>query len=135
MLSLLLLLSWLVLSVMTALFFITNSLLFLPSVCATIMLTHYITKDTMNVVQGVGPLYWITRDVVPPNTPQVGWGFMRETGYPWRSGKGLQINLGTHTFQIGLCRRAKVQSTTDGILHALQGRMMAETPKEIRKWR
>jgi hypothetical protein len=89
----------------------------------------------MNAVQAVGPVYWICRDIVPPNTRLFAWGFMRQTSAPWRVGKGIQIRFKKHTFQIGLSRKGKQVSDDTGLLYAVQGRYLDDKPKEIRDWK
>ena len=88
----------------------------------------------MNRVRGIGPLYWITRDFVDNRTPIICTGFMRETGAPWRQGKGLQIRTKKHTFQIGFCKRLNPSDETAGILGAVGGRMLDLEADEIGSW-
>lgn len=94
---------------------------------------YFLFKDTMNVVQSAGPVYWITRDYVPSHTPRIGIGFMHELGAPWRHGKGIQIKAFKHTFQIGFCHKNEFDETT-GVLAAVQGRFMDTKPTEIGNW-
>ena len=98
-------------------------------------ISFLIFRDTMNVVQAVGPVYWICRDIVPTNTPLIAWGFMRQTSAPWRVGKGIQIRFKKHTFQIGLSCKGKQVSDDTGLLYAVQGRYLDDKPKEIRDWK
>lgn len=93
-------------------------------------------KDSLNLVQGFGPIYWITRDGAPSNTPRVSTAFMHELGAPWRVGKGIQFRLPkTMTFQIGFCKKTKPQDEESGVLQAVGGRMMHEvTPEDIGEW-
>lgn len=99
------------------------------------ILSFLLFKDTVNSVQAVGPIYWICRDVIPTGTPRVSWGFMRQLSSPWRVGKGVQIRLKRHTFQIGLSRKSKKVSDENGLLYAIQGRYLGDTPKDIRDWK
>ena len=89
----------------------------------------------MNVVQAVGPVYWICRDIVPTNTPLIALGFMRQTSAPWRVGKGIQIKVRKHTFQIGLSRVGSDMSDEDGLMTAVQGRYLKDKAKDIRDWK
>lgn len=89
----------------------------------------------MNVVQAVGPVYWICRDIVPTNTPLIAWGFMRQTSAPWRVGKGIQIKVRNHTLQIGLSRVGSNMSDEDGLMTAVQGRYLKAKAKDIRDWK
>ena len=88
----------------------------------------------MNRVHGVGRLYWIIRDFVDLRTPLMCMGFMKETDYPWRHGKGVQIRTSKYTLQIGLCKRLEVITETDGILQAIGGRDMDTPAREIGMW-
>jgi hypothetical protein len=88
----------------------------------------------MNKVHGAGRLYWIIRDFVDLRTPLMCMGFMKETDYPWRHGKGVQIRTSKYTLQIGLCKRLKVVTETDGILQAIGGRDMDTPAREIGMW-
>ena len=106
----------------------------ITALIVVLFLSFFIFKDTMNAVQAVGFIYWITRDIVPPNTPLIALGFMRQTSYPWRIGKGIQIRFPKHTFQIGFCVRPAEFSDNDGLLHALKGRFMESKVEEIRSW-
>jgi|688.fasta_scaffold834652_1 hypothetical protein len=88
----------------------------------------------MNKVHGNGRIYWIIRDFVDLRTPLMCMGFMKETDYPWRHGKGVQIRTSKYTLQIGLCKRLKVTTETDGILQAIGGRDMDTPAREIGMW-
>lgn len=88
----------------------------------------------INVLRGVGPVYWITRDYVPSNAPFLSTGFMRETDYPWRVGKGLQIKVFKRIVQVGVCKRKHYINYFDGELGAIGGRMMDDTAAEIGNW-
>lgn len=96
--------------------------------------SYFLFKDTLNKLQAVGPFYWITRDLVPPNTPLLSKGFMHETDFPWRHGKGIQIRIPHRTFQIGLCKKHKQLDDQEGVLAAVQGRFMDIPPTEIGEW-
>jgi hypothetical protein len=88
----------------------------------------------MNKVHGNGRIYWIIRDFVDLRTPLMCMGFMKETDYPWRHGKGIQIRTSKYTLQIGLCKRLNVITETDGILQAIGGRDMDTPAREIGMW-
>lgn len=98
-------------------------------------ISFLIFRDTMNVVQAVGPVYWICRDIIPTNTPLLAWGFMRQTSAPWRVGKGIQIKVRNHTLQIGLSRVGSDMSDEDGLMTAVQGRYLKAKAKDIRDWK
>jgi hypothetical protein len=94
---------------------------------------YFLFRNTLNTVQSVGPVYWISRDYVPTNTRFISGGFMHELDAPWRHGKGVQIALFKRTFQIGLCKRHTFDETS-GVLAAVQGRFMDESAHEIGNW-
>lgn len=95
----------------------------------------FLFKDSLNLVQSVGRVYWITRDYVPKGTPLVAKGFMRELGEPWRVGSGLQIRFSKNrTFQVGLCQQTAPVDEENGILNAVGGRYMDVTAEEIGEW-
>ena len=92
-------------------------------------------KGSLNLVQSVGCLYWITRDYVPKNTPFVAKGFMRELGDPWRIGSGIQIKFAKNrTFQIGFCTKTTPPDEEAGVLSAVGGRYMDIPAEEIGEW-
>lgn len=92
----------------------------------------HVFKDTLNLVQGVGFVYWVTRDTHKGFSLSI--AFMRETDSPWRTGRGLQIGIGKHSFQIGFCRRNKTENEAEGLMRAVKGRRLHYRPKEIREW-
>jgi hypothetical protein len=114
-----------------ALLYIQNVILiFLPLAVTT---GYFLFKDSLNLVQGIGFVYWITRDTHKGFS--VSFGFMRETDYPWRTGKGIQIGIGKYVFQTGFCRRNAVLNETMGLYNVVKGRELQHTPKEIGTWR
>lgn len=90
---------------------------------------YYLFRDTMNVLQVVGPVYWITKNNTPKG-PFVSKGFMHEIYEPWRKGTGVQVRVFKYSFQIGLCKRQYLDETT-GVLSALQGRFLDTSPSDI----
>lgn len=90
-------------------------------------------RNSVNVLQVIGPIYWIWKDTVPANTPMFAKGFMHETSAPWRIGKGLQIRLVSHSIQIGICHKQDYDET-EGTLSSIQGRFLDIEPIEIREW-
>ena len=92
---------------------------------------YYTLKDTKGFVQGVGPVYWITRD--DPRVVGAGLGTMHELSAPWRKGRGLYIVCAKRSLQIGLCRKQNLDET-EGTLSAVQGRYMDTPPTEIGNW-
>lgn len=93
-----------------------------------------IFKDSMNLVQHVGRVYWIVRDNALITDQMISLGFMRMVDPPWLRGKGPQFRFGTHTFQIGWCSAHTPRNENEGILAAMDGRKLEMDPKDIRKW-
>lgn len=95
----------------------------------------FLFKDSLNLVQALGRVYWITRDYVPKGTPIIAKGFMRELGHPWRVGSGIQIRIARNrTFQVGWCAKTSPSSEEEGVLSAVGGRYMDVTAEEIGEW-
>lgn len=107
----------------------------LASLLALLATGYLIFKDSMNLVQRVGRVYWIVRDNGTPDTPWVASGFMRMTSAPWLVGSGVQFRFRRHTLQIGLCSPQPVADETEGVLNAVGGRYMDDAPEEIGVWR
>lgn len=104
-----------------------------PAIALSVAFGYFLFRNTLNTVQSVGPVYWITRDYVPANTRIISSGFMHELDAPWRHGKGVQIALFKRTFQLGLCKYHNFDETS-GVLAAVQGRFMDESAHEIGSW-
>ena len=111
----------------------TKQTLLIISLPIVLFLGVYLFKGTLNLVLGLGFVYWVLRDT--HRGFSVSRGFMRETNHPWRTGRGIQIGLGKYVFQIGLCKRNDAISEMNGLLNALKGRELHYKPKEIREWR
>ena len=92
-----------------------------------------VLRDTLDLVQGVGPVYWLTRQTT---VKKIGlrMSFMRETDYPWRTGRGMQVVVPYRTFQIGICKPSEHYTVEDGLLHSLVGRRLPGKPKDIGTW-
>lgn len=89
----------------------------------------------MNKLRSIFNLYFIVRDIGKPREPVLAIGFMRQTGPPWKSGKGVQMRIGKYVIQLGLCRSNKeIKEEVDGLLYAMQGRLLEEQPKDIGNW-
>lgn len=97
--------------------------------------TYGIFRNTLNVVQYVGRLYWIIRDTAEAGTPRLARGFMRQVTSPWLIGSGVQVRVRRWVVQVGVCRKQSATDYTEGLLMALDGRLMDEEPKEIGAWR
>jgi hypothetical protein len=103
-------------------------------VVVLLVASWFLFKDSMNLVQSVGSLYWITRNYVRKGTPIMSLGFMHELDKPWRTGKGVQIRFRKHSFQIGFCKKTTPKNEEEGILNAVGGRMLDTTAHEIGNW-
>ena len=92
-----------------------------------------VLRDTLDLVQGVGPVYWLTRQTT---VKKIGlqMSFMRETDYPWRTGRGIQAVVPYRTFQVGVCKTSEHYTKEEGLLHSLVGRSLPSKPEEIREW-
>ncbi len=111
----------------------TKQNLLIVSLPLVLFLGVYLFKGTLNLVLGLGFIYWVMRDTHKGFS--ISRGFMRETSHPWRTGRGIQIGLGKYVFQIGICKRNNVISEMNGLLNALKGRELHYKPKEISEWR
>lgn len=96
-----------------------------------VLYSHQTFKGTMDLVQGVGPVYWIIRR--DQRMFSIGKGTMHELSAPWRKGIGIYFVLSKRCLQIGLCKKQQL-GETDGILSAIQGRYLEVEPKEIGNW-
>lgn len=96
-------------------------------------LGYLIFRNAVDLFQGVGPLFWIRRhDVV--GAKRLAIVRAHEDDEPWRSGIGISIQLGRHGLVVGLCRRTHPSSPEEGLLRALEGRELDETPEEVGMW-
>ena len=92
-----------------------------------------VLRNTLDLVQGVGPVYWLTRQTTVKKVG-VQKSFMRETDYPWRTGHGIQLVVPFRTFQVGICKPSEHYTVEEGLLHSLVGRPLPEDPEEIGEW-
>lgn len=99
------------------------------------IITWVFIKSQWNAVYGIGPIYWIKRDIKPNNTPFLCKGFMRETDAPWRVGTGIQLAISHYTLQIGRCKAQDAEDDDEGLLAALQGTYMDASVSKIREWK
>jgi len=91
---------------------------------------------SLNVVHGIGPVYWILRDTGIKKMPVISTGWVHELGGHWRKGKGIQIRMLKYVFQFGVCKKAKItMEEQDGLLYALDGRMMDVKSQDIGEWK
>ena len=70
----------------------------------TVLAWWMVLRQTMNKFQGMGPIFWVTRN---KDTPRrlVGRALVHETNEPWRIGHGLYVKLPGRWVTIGVCRR------------------------------
>lgn len=95
---------------------------------------YEIFGNSMNLVQNLGPLYWIVRDNAKKGDKVIAIGFMRQLSEPWLQGKGIQIRAFKYSLQVGFCRPHEYLSEDYGVLGAMGGFYMSNTPEEISKW-
>lgn len=88
----------------------------------------------MNNLYVLYKLYWITKNTGKKGDPLIAKGFMRQTSAPWLIGQGLQVRIGKYSFQVGLCGEPQKLGDQDGLLYAMQGRLMDSGPDEIGEW-
>jgi len=68
--------------------------------------------------------------------PVISTGWVHELGGHWRKGKGIQIRMRKYVFQFGVCKRVKApMEEQDGLLYALDGRMMDVKSQDIGEWK
>jgi hypothetical protein len=89
----------------------------------------------MNNLYVYKKLYWIIKNTGKSGDKFISDGFMRQTSPPWLVGRGVQIRVGKYVLQIGTCGDAKELDEQNGLLHAIQGRVMETNPDEIGAWK
>jgi hypothetical protein len=89
----------------------------------------------MNTLYTSNKFYWILRDTGKYGDPIFSKGFMRQINPPWLVGSGIQVRVGKYILQIGICGGSKSLSDDEGLLYAMEGRVMDSNPKEISSWR
>lgn len=94
---------------------------------------YFTFRNTLNILQVVGPIYWISRDYDKVQKFRIGSGFMHTISDPWFKGKGVQISLWKRSFQVGICQEQKYHNDLEGSLAAIQGRFLDLTPRQIRE--
>lgn len=99
----------------------------------TLMLTVWTGYKHLNSVWIAGPLYWVIRDFKTSKYP-ISIGFMRQTSQPWKTGRGIQIQVHKYSYQVGVCRKPKNMDDQAGLLFAVQGRILETPITEIGEW-
>lgn len=88
----------------------------------------------MNNLYVLGRVYWILKNTGNRNQKIISSGFMRQTSKPWLTGKGVQLRMGKYVLQIGICGAPKDLPEQDGLLYAMQGRVMDIDVEKIGEW-
>lgn len=91
----------------------------------------------MNRLYSISFVYAILRDIGKNGDPLVSIGFMRQTGPPWKTGKGVQIRVKKYVLQLGICRSNKKITREEhelGLLYAMQARLLEDKPNKIGNW-
>jgi hypothetical protein len=92
---------------------------------------HAVFRDSRNMVQGVGPIYWFYGDNTWSKSPiAVRYVQLRETMYPYRRGRGVGVLVRNTEVQIGFCRRDPNGSD----LQVLDGRDLDVPVAVIKDW-
>ena len=89
----------------------------------------------MNNLYVLYKIYWIIKNTGKKKDPFIAKGFMRQTSAPWLTGKGVQVRFGKYSFQIGVCGKPQKLDDQDGLLYAIQGRLLDWDPDEIGNWK
>ena len=95
---------------------------------------YEVFKDSLNLLQVVGPIYWVTRYNATPKFPRLCIAFMHEDGKPWRTGTGIQVRFRKYSFQVGICHKHGEVSDEEGELIPVGGRHMIDEPEDIGEW-
>ena len=92
---------------------------------------YLLFRDTMNRIQYLQSvrIYWITRNNGVRGTSVLTKAFMRQTASPWWRGRGVQVRLGKHTFQVGI-----LTGKADSLLDQMDGRELDHDATQIRAW-
>lgn len=100
----------------------------LAAVALLLLGAYFLFRNTMNSLQYIGKLYWITRDNGKPGTKHIAFdAFMRGTAPPWKIGRGVQFRWGKYTFQVGICHDGPpAEDEVQGLLNVLGGHMWDE---------
>lgn len=88
----------------------------------------------MNNLYVLGRVYWILKNTGKKGQRTVSSGFMRQTAKPWLTGKGIQLRIGKYVLQVGICGSPKELPEQDGLLYAMQGRVMDIEVEKIGEW-
>lgn len=60
---------------------------------AALLGAYFLFRDSMNLFQRVGPIYWITRDNMLREQPFISRAFLAHDSPPYWEGKGVQIAI------------------------------------------
>ncbi len=65
---------------------------------------YFLFRDSMNLFQKVGKVYWITRNNMQRQQPLVSKAFLAHDAPPYYQGKGIQFAYKRYSFQVGILR-------------------------------
>lgn len=126
---------WISLFIVSVTSFLLGNWLFVITLIGLWVTCSYLLfRNTLNSLQVAGRIYWIVRDYIPTNTPIICKGFMRETDSPFRTGKGIQVRIPKRTIQVGVCDRGVAEDEIGGLVYAMQGRLLKDSPHKIGNW-
>ena len=91
-------------------------------------------REAMNNLYVFGKLYWILKNTGKKKDPVISTGFMRQTAPPWFTGTGIQLRAGKYLLQVGVCGNPQKLDDKDGLLYAMQGRVMDIEVEQIGEW-
>lgn len=111
-----------------------SGLLAISLIALWLTVSYLLFRNTLNTVQVAWRVYWIVRDLVPEGAPIVSRGFMRETEAPWRTGRGIQFKVPRRIIQVGICDTGRSGDDFDGLVYAMQGRLLNDSPHVIGNW-
>lgn len=97
------------------------------------LFAYFSFRNTLNVLQIIGRVYWITKSFEIKQRFRVSKGFMHTTSYPWYKGNGIHMVFWKRSFQIGICQKQTYANDVEGTLASLQGRFLDLTPRQIRE--
>lgn len=89
----------------------------------------------MNNLYVFSRLYWILKNTGKKGQKLLSVGFMRQTSPPWLTGKGIQFRFGKYQLQVGVCGNPQKLDDKDGLLYAMQAKVMDIDVAKIGDWK
>jgi len=83
-------------------FWIGLALLVLPSIVGG----YFLFRNSMNLFQKAGPVYWITRNNMQREQPLISRAFLVHDTPPYWKGTGIQVAFKRYSFQLGVLTKA-----------------------------